>query len=65
MTYPYLGKNYIGDKPYVVMFESPGRGMVLVNETDGERIKFGKIYEDLDEDSFEFLPPEEFVTLNN
>lgn len=65
MNYPYLGRNYIGDKPYVVMFESPRRGIVVVNETESGEIKFGKIYEDLDEDSFEFLPPEEFVTLNN
>lgn len=65
MNYPYLGRNYIGDKPYVVMFEKENSGMVLVNETDSDTIKFGKYYTDLEEDEFEFLPSEEFVRLSN
>ena len=64
MTYPYLGRNYVDGKPYVVLFTEPGTGVVLVNETESETIKFGKIM-DFDEDVFELLPQDECVRINN
>ena len=64
LEYPYLGRHYVGDKPYVVMFLEEGKGVVLVNETDSDKIKFG-MYGNFDEDSFEILPPDEVVRLSN
>lgn len=64
MNYPYLGRNYIDGKPYVVFFTEPERGVVVINETDSENIKFGK-YMSFDEDSFELLPPDISVRLQN
>lgn len=64
IDYPYLGRNYVDGKAYVVMFLEAGKGVVLVNETDRENIKFGT-YAEFDEDSFELLPPDEVVRLSN
>lgn len=64
MTYPYLGRNYINEKPYVVLFLEEETGVVVVNETDSEDIKFGQ-YGNFDESKFELLPPDEVVRLSN
>ena len=64
MTYPYLGRNYVDGKPYVVLFTEPGTGVVIMDETDGDDIKFGMIT-DFDEDAFELLPKDVCVRLNN
>lgn len=62
--YPYLGRNFIGDKHYIVMFTEPDYGVVVDNETDSEKIKVGYIG-DFDESKFEFLPEGEYVQLEN
>ena len=64
MEYPYLGRNHVNDKPYVVLFTEPETGVVVFDETDSDNIKFGKIAQ-FDEDSFELLPPDEFIRLSN
>ena len=64
MEYPYLGRKILNGKPYVVLFTEPDYGVVVVNETDSESIKFGAIMS-FDENSFELLPPNEVVRLNN
>ncbi|MEE3384726.1 MAG: hypothetical protein VZR36_06530 [Prevotella sp.] len=64
MEYPFLAKNHINGKPYVVLFTEPETGVVVVNETDSENIKFGTIG-NFDENSFELLSPDEVVRLNN
>lgn len=62
--YPYLGINYIDDKSYVVLFTEEDKGVVLMNETDNEKIQFGKIG-DFDEAQFELLPPDQCIRINN
>lgn len=64
MTYPFLAKKYVNEKPYVVLFLEENKGVVVVNETDSKNIKFGQ-YDDFDENEFELLPPDEVVRLNN
>lgn len=64
MNYPYLGRTYIKEKPYVVFFIKEETGVVVVNETDSENIFLGK-YGLFDEESFEPLPPNECVRLSN
>ena len=64
MEYPYLGRKFLDGKPYVVLFTEPDYGVVVVNETTSENIKFGAIMS-FDENSFELLPPNEVVRLNN
>ena len=64
MEYPYLGRKFLDGKPYVVLFTEPDYGVVVVNETTNENIKFGAIMS-FDENSFELLPPNEVVRLNN
>ena len=64
LTYPYLGRHYIDGKQYVVLFLEEETGVVVVNETDSEEIKFGQ-YGNFDENEFELLPPEEVVRLSN
>ena len=64
MDYPYLGRNYIDGKPYVVLFTDEETGVVVMNETNSPDIKFGKIGQ-FDENSFELLPPDECVRINN
>lgn len=64
MTYPYLGRHYIKDKPYVVLFLEEETGVVVVDETEGDSIKFGQ-YGNFDENEFELLPPDEVVRLSN
>lgn len=64
MEYPYLGKKYVNEKPYVVMFTGENEGTVVANETDSDEIRFG-MHGDFEEDDFELLPPEECVRLSN
>ena len=64
MDYPYLGRNYINGKPYVVLFTEEDTGVVVMNETDSQGIVFGAIGS-FDENSFELLPPDECVRLSN
>lgn len=63
-NYPYLGRNYVNGKAYVVMFLEPEFGVVVMDETEGERIRFG-MYGDFAEEQFEVLPPEVCVRLSN
>ena len=62
--YPYLGINYIDEKPYVVLFTEEEHGVVVMNETNSQTIKFGYIG-NFDESQFEFLPQDQCVRLNN
>lgn len=62
--YPYLGRKFLNEKPFVVWFLEEGKGVVVVNETDNEDIKFG-LLADFDEEEFELLPPDLAVRLNN
>lgn len=72
MKYPYLAKKvYTTDSKetkkensYVVMFTEEEKGVVLVNDTDNENIYVGKIGT-FDEETFEILPPNVCVRLNN
>lgn len=64
MNYPYLGRHFINDKPYVVLFLGEETGVVVVDETEGDSIKFGQ-YGNFDENVFELLPPDEVVRLSN
>ena len=64
MDYPFLAKKEIDGKPFVAFFFEENKGIVVVNETDDDSIKFGKIYE-FDENEFEFLPSDQAVRLSN
>lgn len=62
--YPYLGIKQIEDKSYVVLFTEEDRGVVVMNTTHSDKIKFGMIG-NFDENEFELLPPDQCVRLNN
>lgn len=62
--YPYLGIKQIEDKSYVVLFTEEDRGVVVMNQTNSDKIKFGMIG-NFDENEFELLPPDQCVRLNN
>lgn len=62
--YPYLGIKQIEDKSYVVLFTEEDRGVVVMNTTNSDKIKFGMIG-NFDENEFELLPPDQCVRLNN
>jgi hypothetical protein len=62
--YPYLAINYIDDKSYVVLFTEEDYGVVVMNETDSQTIKFGHIG-NFDENQFEILSPDQCVRLSN
>lgn len=64
IKYPYLGRNFIDNKAYIVLFTEPDTGVVILNDTDSPRIKFG-MYGGFAEEKFEFLPPEVCVRLQN
>ena len=53
--YPYLGIKQIEDKSYVVLFTEEDRGVVVMNQTNSDKIKFGMIG-NFDENEFELLP---------
>ena len=63
--YPYLAKNTVGDKTYVVFFSEENYGMVVMSEiTDNPDIALGAIG-DFDENIFEVLDPEIQVSIHN
>ncbi len=63
--YPYLAKNTIGDKTYVVFFSEENYGTVVMSEiTDNPDIALGAIG-DFDENVFEVLDPEIQVSIHN
>lgn len=62
--YPYLGVNQIEGKKYVVLFLEEDRGVVVMNETNSENVKFGKLM-DFDEAQFDLLPQDQCVRLSN
>ena len=63
--YPYLAKNTVGDKTYVVFFSAENYGTVLMSEiTDNPDIDLGDI-DDFDENAFEVLNPEIQVSIHN
>lgn len=64
MEYPYLGRNYINGKPYVVLFIEEETGVVVMDATDSQDIIFGRLGS-FDENAFELLPPDECVRINN
>ena len=63
-SYPYLGIRQINGKSYVVLFTEEDTSVVVMNETDSEKIKFGLIGS-FDETEFEKLPQDQCVRLNN
>ena len=63
-SYTYLGIRQINGKNYVVLFTEEDTGVVVMNETDSEKIKFGLIGS-FDETEFEKLPQDQCVRLNN
>lgn len=63
--YPYLAKNIVGDKTYVVFFSEENYGTVVMSEiTDNPDIALGAIG-DFDENIFEVLDPEIQVSIHN
>ena len=63
--YPYLAKNTVGDKTYVVFFSAENYGTVVMSEiTDNPDIPLGAIG-DFDENVFEVLNPEIQVSIHN
>lgn len=62
--YPYLGINHIDGKAYVVLFTEEEHGVVVLNETDSQKLRFGYIG-NFDETEFEMLPPDQCVRLSN
>lgn len=63
--YPYLAKNTVGDKTYVVFFSEENYGTVVMSEiTDNPDIALGAIG-DFDENVFEILNPEIQVSIHN
>ena len=63
-NYPYLGRNYVNGKAYIVLFLEPETGVVVMDDTEGSRIRFG-MYGGFAEEKFEVLPPDECVRLSN
>ena len=64
MLYPYLGRKYLDGKPFVVMFFEEERGIVVMNKNGSDELNIGQV-KDFDEDSFEYLPNDVDVILNN
>ena len=63
--YPYLAKNTVGDKTYVVFFSEENYGTVVMSEiTDNSDIALGTIG-DFDERVFEVLSPDIQVSIHN
>lgn len=63
--YPYLAKNTVGDKTYVVFFSEENYGTVVMSEIiDNPDIALGAIG-DFDENIFEVLDPEIQVSIHN
>lgn len=63
--YPYLAKNTVDGKTYVVFFIEPDNGVVLHSEiTDNPHLRMG-VLRDFDESVFEILPPDVQVSIHN
>lgn len=63
--YPYLAKNVIDDKTYVVLFSEENYGTIVMSEIDNNvKLSFGTIG-DFDESVFEILPPDIQVSMHN
>ena len=63
--YPYLAKNTVGDKTYVVFFSAENYGTVVMSEiTDDPDTALGAIG-DFDESVFEVLSPDVQVSIHN
>ena len=63
--YPYLAKNTVGDKTYVVFFSEENYGTVVMSEIiDNPDIALGAIG-DFDENVFEVLDTEVKGSINN
>ena len=63
--YPYLAKNVIDNKSYIVFFIEPDYGVVLHSEiTDNPNLKMGSL-NDFDESVFEILPPDVQLNIHN
>ena len=64
-NYPYLGvKTFEDETQYVVLFTEQDYGVVVMNNTSNENIKFGLI-SSFDENEFDFLDKEQCVIINN
>ena len=64
-NYPYLAKNTVEDKTYVVFFSDENYRTVVMSEiTDNPDIALGAIG-DFDENIFEVLDPEIQVSIHN
>lgn len=64
-NYPYLAKNTIDGKSYVVFFSEENYGTVVMSEiTNNPNLAFGAIG-DFDENVFEVLDPEIQVSIHN
>lgn len=63
---PYLGvKNLDNNDKYVVLFTDDNYGVIVYSTIqDNPKLAFG-VMGDFDEASFDFLPPEENVRINN
>lgn len=62
--YPYLGKMSIDNKQYVVLFNEPDNGMIVMSDFDDPKLKFAT-YGSFDESKFTVLSPEECVRISN
>lgn len=62
--YPYLGINQFENKSYVVLFTEPEYGVIVMSESDNDKLKFGTIG-NFDETKFDYLPQDQCVRLNN
>lgn len=55
MNYPYLGVKFMDDKKNVVLFTSENKGVVVLDETMEDGLRFGT-NSDFNEDEYDFLP---------
>lgn len=64
--YPYLGKNTISGKTFVVLFTEEDSGVIVASEfNEDEKFAFGKYLINFAEEQFEVLPPDMQVSLHN
>lgn len=62
--YPYLGRNYVDGKQYVVFFTEEDTGVVVHDETESDSIKLG-LNGSFAEEVFEPLPPDVQISIHN
>lgn len=66
IKYPYLGKNTVSGKTFVVFFIAPDTGVVIMSDFEKEeKFGFGKYFDNFAEELFEVLPPDMQVSLHN